>query len=88
MVNMEYIGNESEWISDELMSLLTNNTGSKLPVWNPNRWNGHPLLDKVRLAGEEYFNGTVPNNFFHVFYSQTDCMENFNFTLPNLIEGS
>jgi hypothetical protein len=82
---MKYIGNESKWITNEMMSLLKNNAGSKLPVWDPNRWHGHPLLDKVRLAGEEYFKGTIPNNFFHVFYSRTDCMENFNFTLPNLI---
>lgn len=82
---MKYIGNESSWITHEMMSLLENNAGSKLPVWNPSRWHGHPLLDKVRLSGEEYFKGTIPDNFFHVFYSRTDCMKNFNFTLPNLI---
>ena len=82
---MKYIGNEARWITDEMMLLLQNNAGSKLPVWSPDRFRGHPLLDKIRSAGEEYFKGTIPNNFFHVFYSRTDCMENFNFILPNLI---
>jgi hypothetical protein len=82
---MNYIGNENNWITNELMDLLENNSGSKLPVWNPNRFRGHPLLDKVRIAGESYFGEKIPNNFFHVFYSQTDCMKNYNFVLPDLI---
>jgi len=82
---MNYIGNEAGWITDELMTLLATNTGSKLPVWNPSRFCGHPLLDKVRKLGENYFGKNIPNNFFHVFYSRTDCLENYNFTLPSLI---
>ena len=85
MINMEYLGNESEWITDELMSLLTNNTGSKLPVWDRNRFRGHPLLEEVGVAGQNYYGDIIPDNFFHVFYSQTDCMKNYNFTLPNLV---
>jgi len=82
---MKYIGNESEWITDEIMSLLENNVGNNVPVWNPDRFHGHPLLDTIRIAGEKYFKGTIPDQVFHVFYSRTDCMKNFNFTLPNLI---
>ena len=52
---MKYIGNEARWITDEMMLLLQNNAGSKLPVWSPDRFRGHPLLDKIRSAGEEYF---------------------------------
>ena len=73
---MKYIGNEAQWITDEMMSLLQNNAGSKLPVWSPDRFRGHPLLDKIRLAGEEYFKGTIPDNFFHVFFILLN-IENF-----------
>lgn len=82
---MKYIGNEAEWITDELLSLLKNNTGSRLPVWKPSRWQGHPLLDKIRTMGESYFRDTIPKEYFTVFYSQSPGLENYNFTLPNLI---
>jgi len=82
---IKYIGNEVEWITDELLTLLETNTGSRLPVWNPNRWHGHPLLDKIRNMGETHFGNNIPNDCFTVFYTPTPGLENYKFSLPNLI---
>jgi hypothetical protein len=45
---MNYIGNYKDWITDELMDYLRTNDGDTRPVWQPERWQGHPTLDLFR----------------------------------------
>lgn len=82
---MNYIGNEAEWITDDLLTMLADNIGSPVPIWSSERWHGHPLMDEVRKLGENYFGDNIPNQFFHVFNSRTDSFLNYSFNLPTLI---
>ena len=45
---MEFIGNYKDWITPELMNHLVDSEGDTRPVWQPDRWSGHPLLDSHR----------------------------------------
>lgn len=45
---MKYIGNYKDWITDELMDYLRTHDGDTRPVWQPERWQGHPVLDSFR----------------------------------------
>ena len=77
---MNYVGNYKDWISDELMNHLKENTGDTRPVWQPERWQGHPLLDEYRekcRAGYAH-----RNHDFQQFNPGTECMKNFPITLP------
>jgi hypothetical protein len=85
-IKMNYIGNEAEWVTDDLMNLLTTQQGNPVPIWDPERWHGHPLLDKINALGTAWFGDTIPNQYFYVFNSRTKCMEDYNFELPGIIK--
>ena len=48
---MNYIGNQKEWITDDLMNILETKDGDAVPIWTADRWRGHPLLDEIREMG-------------------------------------
>lgn len=81
---MEYIGNYKDWISPELMSHLINNTGDRRPVWQPERWQGHPLLDEFREKCRIGY--AHKDHDFQQFNANTECMKNFPVVLPDLPE--
>jgi len=83
---MKYIGNESEWITEEMMNRLSSSNGDSVAIWDPERWHGHPLLDKINVMGTAWFGNTVANQYFHVFNSRTKDLEGYDFKLPSLIK--
>jgi hypothetical protein len=83
---MNYIGNQSSWITNDLMEILEASDGDNVPIWDPNRWQRHPLMDNVREMGTAYFKDSIPQQFFHVFKSGTKGLENYNFKLPKFPE--
>lgn len=82
---MNYVGNEAEWITDELMSTLESDLGSRVAIWDPKRWHGHPLLDQVRTLGNTWFGDNIPEQYFSIYNSRTPSFENYKFELPSII---
>jgi len=81
---MKYIGNYRDWITDELMNHLRTRDGDTAYVWQPNRWQGHPLLDKFReLARPGYAH---KNHDFQQFNRNSIDMQGFEIVLPDLPE--
>ena len=77
---MDYIGNYKEWITDDLMDYLKTHDGDTRPVWQPERWQGHPLLDEFR---EKCRGGYAHKNHdFQQFNGNTAGM--IPITLPQL----
>lgn len=81
---MNYIGNQASWITDELMNILQTCPGDPVPLWTPERWQGHPLLDDIRERGLKYFGNYIPQQFFHVFNSRSKDLNNYEFKMPDL----
>ena len=81
---MNYIGNYADWITPELMNHLQTHTGDNTPVWQPDRWQGHPLLDQFREMARPGF--SHKNHDFHQFNNKSKDMEGFNVVLPDLPE--
>ena len=81
---MKYIGNYKEWITPELMKHLETHEGDLRNVWQPERWQGHPELDKYRtLAEPGYSEG---KSIFHQFNQMSSDMQGLTITLPVLPE--
>lgn len=81
---MRYVGNFKEWITPELMNHLKSHDGDLTPVWQPDRWQGHPLLDQFReLARPGY---SANKHDFQQFNQKSKDMENFNILLPEFPE--
>jgi hypothetical protein len=81
---MNYIGNYKDWVTPELMKHLTSHAGDLRNVWQPERWQGHPELDKFReLARPGYSQG---QSIFHQFNQGSPDMQNFSIVLPDLPE--
>lgn len=81
---MRYIGNYKDWITPELMLHLNTHEGDLRNVWQPERWQGHPLLDEYRHKCEPaYGHG---NSTFHQFNLTSVDMKDFPITLPELPE--
>lgn len=81
---MKYIGNYASWITPELMDHLQNNDGDHVPVWQPDRWQGHPILDEYRKKAICYSKNSP---MFHQFNSNTKDMQSFKVELPKLPES-
>jgi hypothetical protein len=84
-MKMNYIGNEADWITDNLIAQLQTEPGSKVPIWDPKRWHGHPLLDDVRQMGTSWFGNKIPEQYFTIFNSRTPSFENYQFELPHIV---
>lgn len=81
---MRYIGNYKDWITPELMNHLETHNGDLMPVWQPERWQGHPLLDQFREMARAGF--AHKNHDFHQFNAKSADMENFKVVLPKFPE--
>lgn len=79
---MQYITNYKEWITNDLLRHLEKNTGDCVPVWQPDRWSGHPILENFKNKASKFFKDKTP--VFHQFNSNTECMKDFPITLPQL----
>ena len=81
---MKYIGNYANWITPELMAHLATHEGDYTPVWQPDRWKGHPLLDEFRKKAEPVFSKNSP--MFHQFNVNSKDMAEFSIKLPDFPE--
>ena len=77
---MEFIGNFKDWITPDLMEHLKTRTGDTTPVWQPDRWQGHPLLDQFREMARPGFAHKDHN--FQQFNSGSEDMKDFEVILP------
>ena len=80
---MKFIGNYVNWITDQkILEHLAACQGDKTPVWQPDRWSRHPILEQFKeLARPGYSNN---KHFFHQMNPSSSEMQNFKFTLPDL----
>jgi hypothetical protein len=81
---MNYIGNQREWITDDLINLLLNKQGDLIPIWDPKRLRGHPLLEQITEQGLSWFGEKMPEQYFRVFRSNSPDLKDYNFNLPKL----
>lgn len=81
---MNHIGNYSSWITSELMQHLETHNGDYTPVWQPEKWQGHPLLDEYRELARPVYSKNTP--MFHQFNIKSQDMQNFSVDLPDFPE--
>lgn len=81
---MNYVGNFKSWITPELMDHLKTHDGDLTPVWQPERWSGHPLLEEYKEMARPVYSQNTP--MFHQFNAGSKDMQGFNVTLPNFPE--
>ena len=81
---MNYIGNQKEYITDELMNILKTRKGDQVPIWDPQRGHGHPLLEQLTTNGLAWFGEHMPEQYFSVYNAKSEDMKDYNFVLPNL----
>jgi hypothetical protein len=83
---MKYIGNYKSWMEEQkIMEYLTAVKGEKTPVWQPEKWTGHPILDKFQELCRPGYSDN--KHFFHMLGPTAPEMKNFNFELPDLPES-
>jgi len=81
---MQYIGNQKEWITDELMNILKTRDGDSIPIWDPERGHGHPLLEQITDKGLAWYGDKIPEQYFHIFNAKSKDIQDYNFVLPTL----
>jgi hypothetical protein len=81
---MQLIKNYADWIKPELMNHLESSTGDTVPVWQPNRWKGHPMLDEARERARVGYSNNI--HFFQQFNIDSADMQDFKFEMAT-IEG-
>jgi hypothetical protein len=79
---MDYIGNFKHWITPELLAHLKTKSGDLTPVWQPDRWQGHPLLDEFREKARPGY--SHKNHNFYQFNIRSEDMKDFKIMLPDL----
>jgi hypothetical protein len=79
---MELIKNCLDWITPEFMEFIKTNNGDTVPVWQPDRWKGHPMLDEAREKTRPGYATT--GHTFQQFNPQSADMAKFNLTLPTI----
>jgi hypothetical protein len=81
---MELIKNYASWITPEFLEFIHTHDGDTMPVWQPDKWKGHPLLDAAR---EKTRTGYAHRNHdFQQFNPATDDMKHYNLQLPVIPE--
>jgi hypothetical protein len=73
---MELIKNYSNWITSDLMKYINENNGDTVPVWQPDRWQGHPMLDEARERARPGY--AHRNHNFQQFNPKTESMIKFD----------
>lgn len=77
---MKLIGNYRDWITTELWTALTTRPGDRIPVWQPDRWQGNPTLDAARKLAEPAYGHR--NCDFQMFTATSKDLEGIEITLP------
>jgi len=79
---MELLGNYSGWIQPALLEHIKSHNGDLIPVWQPDRWQGHPMLEESRERARWGYSDNKHN--FYQFNPQSKDMQGWNIELPNL----
>jgi len=77
---MELVKNYASWITPAFMEHITENDGDTVPVWQPNKWQGHPMIDQARERARDGYSHS--NHTFQQFDNTTIGM--MDFTLPKI----
>jgi len=75
-----FVTNIKEWITPELLNHLETCTGDTVPVWQPDRWTGHPTLDEFREKARPFFENNTP--YFQQFNANSKDMQDFPLEIP------
>ena len=81
---MKFIGNYLDWVTPEVWNVLINTNGDTVPVWQPDRWRGTPMLDHARERARPGYSDN--KHFFQQFNKRTVCMENLITNMPIPLE--
>lgn len=81
---MELIKNYADWVTPELMNHLATHDGDLVPVWQPDRWKGHPMLDEARERARAGYSHNKHD--FYQFSLLSKDMADFPITMP-VIDG-
>ena len=79
---MILIKNYADWITPEFMNHIESHDGDLVPVWQPDRWKGHPMLDEARERARPGY--AHRNHDFHQFNPASKDMQNFKLELPKI----
>jgi hypothetical protein len=77
---MKFIGNVNEYIDPYLLKHLEKSTGDTVPVWQPDRWSGHPMLEEAKERARWGYSNR--NHDFQQFNERSKDLLNYNFKLP------
>lgn len=77
---MKFIGNYINWMTPELWEVLNNTDGDTRPVWQPDRWQGSPMLDQAREKARAGY--SHKSHDFQQFNKTTKGMENLIEDMP------
>ncbi len=77
---MKYIGNYLDWVTPEVWDVLINTNGDTVPVWQPDKWRGTPMLDHARERARPGYSDN--KHFFQQFNKNTKGMENLISSMP------
>ena len=77
---MELIKNYIGWITPEFVEFIHTYNGDTMPVWQPDKWKGHPMLDEAREKTRTGYAHRDHN--FQQFNPETKDMNKFNLQLP------
>ena len=80
MNKLKYIGNFKDWITPELRTLLETTNGDRVPVWQPDRWQGNDMLDAARLLAEKAYGHRTHD--FQQYNSDSADMQGFHLEMP------
>jgi hypothetical protein len=72
---MILIKNYADWIPATLMEYLKTHDGDTVPVWQPEKWQGNPMLDAAREQTRIGYSHR--HDHFQQFTSQTKGMVDF-----------
>lgn len=78
-----FIDNYSSWVTDDLLNFLESHEGDTVPVWQPDRWSGHPLLEDFKEQAKVFETSTP---YFQQFNTKSKDMQDKNIVLPVLPE--
>ena len=82
---MIFLKNYADWITPELMNHIETHDGDLVPVWQPDRWKGNPMLDEARERARPGY--AHRNHDFHQFNPASKDMQSFKFELPDIADN-
>ena len=81
---MIFLGNYIDYITPEIMNAMKNRTGDVIPVWQPDKWKDHPMLDSAREKTRSGY--AERGDVFHQYTSSSPDMNDIDVIVPPLGE--